>query len=73
MLLYRRAWRVFSYLAPSLNLDPVTDMYGSDYPFSVVPDNGPVTKEQLMFLMRDHYEGKRYTVYINYNMHKYAY
>jgi dipeptidase len=56
----RRVWRVLSQLAPSLNLDPNTDAFGSSYPFSVKPDNGPVSKEIIMKLMRDHYEGSQF-------------
>ncbi len=48
----RREWRVFSLLAPSLNLDPHTE----NYPFSVKPDT-LVTLESLMNVFKDYYEG----------------
>jgi dipeptidase len=31
----RRVWRVFSLVAPGIKLNPYTDPYASDYPFSV--------------------------------------
>jgi len=56
----RRVWRVFSLLAPSLELDPVTDSFASEYPFSVKPETGKLSKEDLMRLQRDHYEGSEF-------------
>lgn len=53
----RRVWRVQSLLAPSLNLSPTTDMYGSDYPFSVKIEVPPLDPTDLMRIQRDHYEG----------------
>ncbi len=49
-------WRVFSKLAPSLNLTPYTDTLALDYPFSV-PVDQKVSLEDVMELVRDHYEG----------------
>jgi len=51
----RREWRVFSLLAPSLNLDPYADFY----PFSVKPDK-KVSVRDLMAIKRDHYEGTEF-------------
>jgi dipeptidase len=48
----RREWRVFDLLAPSLKLDPNAE----NYPFSVKPDK-PVTKEILVKVFSDYYEG----------------
>jgi len=48
----RREWRVFSLLAPSLNLDAWADRY----PFSVKPDK-KVSVESITSVLRDHYEG----------------
>eukprot|EP01084_Bolivina_argentea_P250108 418920_1 len=52
----RRMWRVFSKLAPSLNFMPYTDPLASDYPFSV-PVDQKVSLEDVMELVRDHYQG----------------
>ena len=52
----RRVWRVFSLAAPSLALPAETDVWGSDYPFSVAPD-GPVDVRDVLGWLRDHYEG----------------
>ena len=49
----RRVWRVLTLVAPSYRtadgqpLNPVTDIYASDYPFSVKPDV-PLTPADLM-------------------------
>lgn len=51
----RREWRVFSLLAPSLNLDP----WSERYPFAIKPDK-PVTPQMLMAICRDHYEGTEF-------------
>jgi len=51
----RREWRVFSLLAPSLNLDPWLEQY----PFAIKPDK-PVTPQMLMAICRDHYEGTEF-------------
>lgn len=48
----RREWRVFDLVAPSLNLDPNAE----NYPFSVKPDE-PVTKEKMVEIFQDYYEG----------------
>jgi dipeptidase len=52
----RRVWRVQSLVAPSLSLNPETDMFASDYAFSVKADV-PLGPEDLMRIQRDHYEG----------------
>ena len=52
----RRVWRVFSLAAPSLALPAETDVWGSDYPFSVAPD-GPIDVRDVLGWLRDHYEG----------------
>ncbi len=51
----RREWRVFDLLAPSLRLDPNQE----NYPFSVKPDV-PVTREKMMEVFKDHYQGTEY-------------
>lgn len=51
----RREWRVLSWLAPSLELDP----YQEKYPFSVVPDK-KVSAQDIMAICRDHYEGTEF-------------
>jgi len=51
----RREWRVLSWLAPSLELDP----YLEKYPFSVVPDE-KVSVQDVMAICRDHYEGTEF-------------
>ena len=48
----RREWRVLSLLAPSLHLNPNSNVF----PFSVKPDQ-PVTAEKIMELFRDTFEG----------------
>jgi dipeptidase len=59
----RRVWRALSLAAPSLKLDPwVRDGQGGltrDYPFSVKPDK-PITREFLMAMHRDHYDGTEF-------------
>jgi len=52
---WRREWRVFDLLAPSLKLDPMA----GDYPFSVKPDK-KVTLSQLVNVFKDYYEGTPY-------------
>eukprot|EP01035_Chromulina_nebulosa_P019906 gene19906-25861_t len=52
----RRVWRVFNIAAPSVTINPETDSYASDYPFSVKVDK-QLTAEDLMNINRDHYEG----------------
>ncbi|HPE86869.1 MAG: C69 family dipeptidase [Bacteroidales bacterium] len=52
---WRREWRVFDLLAPSLKLDPMA----GDYPFSVKPDQ-PVSLEKLVEVFKDYYEGTPY-------------
>ena len=55
----RRVWRVFTLLDPSLDLDPFTDNYASDYPFSVKPVK-KLSQKSMMDLQRDHYEGTQF-------------
>lgn len=55
----RRVWRVFSMVNSDVKLQPDTDTYASDYPFSV-----PVTKklavDDVIRIQRDHYEGSQF-------------
>ncbi len=51
----RREWRVFDLMAPSLGLDPNQE----NYPFSVKPD-AKVTKEKMMEVFKDYYQGTEY-------------
>ncbi|MBN2411441.1 C69 family dipeptidase [candidate division KSB1 bacterium] len=51
----RRVWRVFSLIAPSLNIDA----NDKDFPFSVKPDT-LVTLEKLVSIFRDYYQGTDY-------------
>jgi len=51
----RREWRVFSLLAPSLQIDA----NDKDFPFSVKPDT-LVTLKKLVSIFRDYYEGTDY-------------
>jgi dipeptidase len=55
----RRVWRVFTLLDPSLDLDPDTDNYATDYPFSVKPVK-KLSQKSMMDLQRDHYEGTKF-------------
>lgn len=56
----RRRWRVLSWAAPSLNLDPESpDGYGSNLPFSVKSER-ILTPEDMMNIQRDHFEGTPY-------------
>ena len=48
----RREWRVFSFLAPSLHLDPNAE----NFPFSIKPDT-LVTLEKLISIFKDYYQG----------------
>ena len=48
----RRVWRVFSLAAPSLALPAETDVFATDYPFSV---DGPVDVRDVLDV--HHYEG----------------
>ena len=52
----RRVWRVFNIVAPHTIINPVTDSYASDYPFSVKTEK-VLTAQDLMEIQRDHYEG----------------
>lgn len=55
----RRVWRVFNLAAPSVFVPADTDLYGSDYPFSVKVDR-PLFPADLMRIQRDHYEGSKF-------------
>ncbi|OQS04790.1 peptidase [Thraustotheca clavata] len=57
----RRIWRILDSFAPSLHLDSTLGcrVEYPTYPFSVVPDS-PVNIEQVMELLKDHYEGTPY-------------
>lgn len=55
----RRVWRVLSWANPSLNLNPNTDTYGSDYPFSVKPSR-LLSVQDIMNIQRDHFEGTEF-------------
>ncbi|ETV98278.1 hypothetical protein H310_08990 [Aphanomyces invadans] len=54
-ILTRRQWRVLTLANPTLALSPDTDVYGSDYPFSV-ETAGILTVQDIMRMQRDHYE-----------------
>lgn len=51
----RREWRVLSMVAPSLNLHPNSE----NFPFSVKPDE-KVTREKMIEIFKDYYEGTDY-------------
>lgn len=51
----RREWRVFSMLAPSLNLDP----WDFELPWSIKPDK-KVSVADIAAIKRDHYEGTEF-------------
>lgn len=52
----RRVWRLFTLADPQLQLSPYTDVYSSDYPFSVKPSR-LLSAQDIMRFQRDHYEG----------------
>ncbi|KAJ0400294.1 hypothetical protein P43SY_006134 [Pythium insidiosum] len=52
----RRIWRLFTLADPALELSPFTDVFSSDYPFSVKPAQ-PLSPHDIMRFQRDHYEG----------------
>jgi dipeptidase len=52
-----RRWRIYSRVAPSLNMQPTHKI--SEMPFSVKPD-APVSELDVMNLFRDHYEGTEF-------------
>ncbi|OQS00657.1 peptidase [Achlya hypogyna] len=52
----RRVWRVMTLANPALNLSPYTDTFATSYPFSA-PVANPLSPQDLMSYMRDHYEG----------------
>jgi dipeptidase len=51
-----RVWRVFSLVAPSLNLSRDVNFFGDGLPFSVAAER-PLTVADMMAINRDHYEG----------------
>ena len=51
----RREWRIFDLMAPSKGFDP----NAQNYPFSVKPDE-KVTKEKMVEIFKDYYEGTPY-------------
>lgn len=56
----RRVWRLMDKLAPSKGFSPwVEDGYTHAYPFTVKPDR-KLTREDVMDLYRDHYEGTEF-------------
>ncbi|EQC29652.1 hypothetical protein SDRG_12656 [Saprolegnia diclina VS20] len=57
----RRIWRIFDTFAPSLALDSTLGarVEFPTYPFSVKPD-APVSLNDVMELLKDHYEGTPY-------------
>lgn len=63
LYLGRRMWRIYSLLAPSLNLDPDLGYFAvpgrPTYPFSIKPEV-KVTVRDVMRIWRDHYEGTPY-------------
>ena len=56
----RREWRAFDLVAPSLELHPNSE----NYPFSVKPDT-LVTREKLVQIFQDYYQGTRFDVWAN--------
>jgi dipeptidase len=52
-----RRWRIYSRIAPSLNMQPTHKF--SDMPFSIKPDS-LLTELDVMNLFRDHYEGTEF-------------
>jgi len=57
----RRVWRVFDRVNPDLGLSPWVSGggYTTDYPFSVAP-RAKLTREDVIGLYRDHYEGTQF-------------
>lgn len=53
----RRMWRIFSLVAPSLNLSPNASV--AELPFSVAPER-TLNKHDLFTIQRDHYEGTEF-------------
>ena len=52
----RRIWRVQSLLTPGSSLSPDTPYF--DFPLALRPEQ-KITREKLMSIMRDHYEGSK--------------
>jgi dipeptidase len=52
-----RRWRIYSRVAPSMNMQPTHKI--AEMPFSVKPDQ-PLSELDVMNLFRDHYEGTEY-------------
>jgi dipeptidase len=59
----RRIWRVQSLLTSVSSLSPDTPYF--DFPLALRPDQ-KITKEKLMSIMRDHYEGSKLDLTDNY-------
>jgi dipeptidase len=59
----RRIWRVQSLLTPGSTRSPDTPYF--DFPLALRPDQ-KISKERLMSIMRDHYEGSRLDLTDNY-------
>lgn len=55
----RRVWRVFNLVAPNNHINPFTDYYASDYPFSVKSES-KLTPKDLIRIQSDHYEGTQF-------------
>jgi dipeptidase len=55
----RRRWQIFHLLNPSIVLNPDTDGFASEYPFSIPPLQ-KLTDQDFIKVNRDHYEGTRY-------------
>jgi dipeptidase len=61
----RRIWRVQTLLTPGSSLSPDTPYF--DFPLFLEPEQ-KITKEKLMSIMRDHYEGSKLDLTDNYKM-----
>ncbi len=55
----RREWRVFSLMAPSLDLPIYDNASDKQYPFTIKPDT-KLTPRDIMTIYSDHYEGTDY-------------
>ena len=67
----RRIWIVFKLAAPSIQLSPFTDGFGTfgygpdgslPYPFSIQPD-APLTLESIKNMTRNNFEGTNFSMY----------
>jgi dipeptidase len=54
-----RVWRVFSLLAPDVVLDPDSNIWADEYPFSI-RINKQISELELMNITRDHYQNTRF-------------